>query len=299
MIDLRKLARCYGVPLAEEGHPRAREGWLALQCPLCGARGTHGGWYLGFSLTTGAFNCWRCGRLSYKEVLPALLRIPPSDLGRVLAEFRAERPPRPTPLPRKRELQPPPGAGPLGDSHRRYLAKRGFDPARLEEEWGLLGTGPLSGSWAWRVVAPVADGNGRVVAYQGRAVGNILPKYKMTPDAEILVDPKSLLYGLHRVRGDAVLVVEGVTGVWRFGPGAVASLGIDWKTAQVRALLRFQRRFILFDPESEAQRKALALAAELANLDGRETTVLSGFTADPGDMRQGRADRLAARLGLG
>lgn len=297
MIDLRKIARRYGVPFVEEGHPRAREGWVALQCPLCGAGGTHGGWYLGFSLTTGAFHCWRCGALKARDVLPGLLRIPPEAVGRVLAEHRTDRPPRAAPAPRKKNLRPPPGAGPLGDSHRRYLAGRGYCPEKLEEKWGLQGTGPLGGDWAWRVVAPVTTG-GRVVAYQGRAIGNFKPKYKMTADADILTDPRGLLYGADEVPGDAVLIVEGVTGVWRFGPGAVATFGIDWKPQQLPALLRFKRRYILFDPEPLAQRRAIELAYELALLSGIDTVLLTGAATDPGDMRQGRADALAARINL-
>jgi DNA primase len=182
--------------------------------------------------------------------------------------------------------------------HRWYLRGRGFDPKALEEEWGLLGTQHLSSRWNWRIVIPVQDARGRVVAYQGRTIREgVEPKYRMTDHADIPADPRSLIYGINKTREDGVIIVEGVTGVWRLGPGAVATFGIDWKREQANQLRHFERRFIIYDPEPKAQERALGLARWLGIFPGT-TEVVEGFQTDPGDFTPELARKIRRRLGF-
>lgn len=198
---------------------------------------------------------------------------------------------------RKKNLTPPMGTAALLPAHRKYLHERRYDPDALAKTWGVAGTGPVSDpGWAWRIIIPIHDGAGsRVVAYQGRAIGDAKPKYKMTPDADCLEDPDGLVYGLHMVPGNTVIIVEGVPSVWRLGPGTVATFGIDWKRPQINRLRRFRRRFVLFDPEPYAQRRAATLARALALFPG-ETELVTGFTRDPGDFSNARARRVRREL---
>jgi hypothetical protein len=99
------------------------------------------------------------------------------------------------------------------------------------------------------------------------------------------------------LKGDSVVAVEGATGVWRIGPGAVGVLGIGWKMEQANRLRRFRKRFILFDPEPKAQARAIGLANVLSGYPG-ETEVISGFDVDPGDLNDRQVKRIRKACGL-
>lgn len=181
--------------------------------------------------------------------------------------------------------------------HRKYLEGRKFDPDALERKYGLLGTGYASGNWNWRVVFPIRDGADQIVAWQGRSIGEAAPKYKLSNDKDCLEDPRGMLYGLQDCSGDTIIIVEGATGVWRLGPGTVATLGIDWNVKQANKLRRFHRRFILYDPESLAQHKARQIAEHLAQFPG-ETEVLSGFETDPGEFPDELVRQIRQEIGV-
>lgn len=300
MIDLRRVAARYHIPIMDSGHSHCRPGWLQVQCPFCGSGGSHGGWYLGFAISSGTFHCWRCGSVKFWPTLKRLLKTNDDELvRRVVGEFQAHRGPvKQRAGARPLQLKPPRGSGPLLPPHRKYLRSRGYDPDHLAEVWGIGGVNHLGGPWAWRVLAPVHNVNGQVVAYQGRMIVKGDPKYRFTEDELCLQDPDSILYGRDLVPGDAVLVVEGITGCWRIGPGTVATFGIDWKKPQAAALREYKRRYILFDPEPKAQERALELAQALAVFPG-ETEVLSGFATDPGDMTDQQAADLRKEICLG
>lgn len=282
MLNFLRLAQRHHIPTLQGGHHHCKAGWIQTHCPFCA--GGRQGWHLGYSLESGAWSCWRCGALAFWLVVPALLRVPEQQARRIVAEFQNKRQIiEREPVVRQRTIKPPGGAGPLLAAHTEYLTSRGFDAASVAAEWGALGTNHLGGEWAWRIVLPVHNGEGHVAAFQGRSIGDARPRYKMSEDKDCLEPPDTLLYGLHKVKGDAVLVVEGALKVIRMGAGAVGTLGIDWKRPQMNKLRRFKYRYILFDPEAKAQQRAGELAAALSLFPGT-TEVLSGFAMAPDEF---------------
>ena len=191
----------------------------------------------------------------------------------------------------------PPGLGPLGKRHRQYLRRRGYNPDRLLRDWELIGTEHLSGpAWSWRIIFPILNREGRVVAYGGRSLSDkTKPKYRLPEDSQITVNPKSLLYGIHHVEGDAVVVVEGPADVRRLGKGSVATLGTGWNVEQAVQLKRFQRRYIMMDPDSSGQEQGEKLANWLGMYSG-ETEIIEGLFCDPGDLDQKEADQIMKEL---
>lgn len=122
-----------------------------------------------------------------------------------------------------------------------YLAERGLSP-ELVAHFGL-GFCPVEAKSMMknRVVIPIHDGEGRLLAYAGRFVGGKLPE----GEAKYLL-PKGfhkqlVLYNLHRVQGRKHLVVVegffGVTRLQRLGAPAVALMGRSLSEEQT-ALLR-------------------------------------------------------------
>ncbi|HUY12057.1 MAG TPA: DNA primase [Terriglobia bacterium] len=110
-----------------------------------------------------------------------------------------------------------------------------------------------------RVIFPIAQENGKVVAFAGRALGDDQPKYLNSPETPIYIKSR-LLYGLDRA-GNAIrkqefaILVEGYMDAISLVAGGVqnvvASCGTSLTEAQVRLLGRFARRVVVnYDPDS-------------------------------------------------
>lgn len=131
---------------------------------------------------------------------------------------------------------------------------------------GLLleGRGTYRPFFRNRVIFPVADPQGRVVGFAGRALGEDEPKYLNTKGTPIF-EKRRLLYGLPWARaglaerGEALLV-EGYTDVitaHQHGfTHAVASMGTAFTAAQARLLSRFVPRVLIAYDRDVAGRAA-------------------------------------------
>lgn len=283
MLNFIRMAQDLRIPYVTEGHHHTHEGWIQTHCPQC-TDGRHG-YHLGFSLERGNMNCWRCGPVKIVNAIMGLARVSRERAWGIIRQYGdARKGGKPAERRRKRDkVRPPPNLGPLLPIHLRYLRTRGL-PLSCVKEWDLQGTGPLSGSWNWRVVGPIRNKQGVTVAYVGRSIHpHCKPKYRLTEDGFCGENPMGFLYGEHLIPGDSVIVVEGPADAWNLGVGVVATLGIDWKPEQAEKLRQYRRRFILFDPETRAQRKAHKLAEWLSQFPG-ETEVISGFKSDPGSL---------------
>lgn len=131
-----------------------------------------------------------------------------------------------------------------------------------------------------RLMFPVEDLNGRVIAFGGRLIGDGEPKYLNSPESGVYVKGRNL-YALNRVKeairrqGYAILV-EGyfdLISLWSAGiTHVVATLGTALTKDQVDLIGRYTTHVVvLFDPD-EAGRKALMRSLELflaGNLSAR------------------------------
>lgn len=303
MFDFARFAQDHRIHYITEGHHHVHRGWYQLHCPVC-TDGRHG-YHLGCSTTTGAFSCWRCGPLKQVDVVQGLLRCARERAYEVLRSYRGKDPqPRHRASRTRHKAVPPRDLGPLTEKHFKYLTDplgkgRGFTRSRAEEivaTWGLQGTRHLSGPWSWRIVGTVMDVEARPLAYVGRAIRqDAKPKYRVTDEPDCAADPRGFLYGIQKVVGRTVIVVEGAGDAWNLGPGAVATLGIDWKEEQATQLRRFTHRVIAYDPEPKAQARAEELAQWLSVYEG-ETTILYDLPSDPGSLDENTVRRIRSKF---
>jgi DNA primase len=134
-----------------------------------------------------------------------------------------------------------------------------------------------------RVMFPIANDSGKIVAFGGRALGDDLPKYLNSPETPIYTK-SNLLYHLDRAKEslrqrDFAVLVEGymdAIAVARAGfPNVVASCGTSLTEPQVKLLNRFTRRIIVnYDPDTAGQaatERSLAILLE----QGAEVRVLA------------------------
>ena len=162
-----------------------------------------------------------------------------------------------------------------------------------------------------RIVVPIRDENGRVIAFGARSLGDEKPKYLNSPETE-LFDKSRTLYGLDRAKdaisnGGTAIIVEGyfdVIALHEAGiTSAVAVLGTAMSEANIRKLLRFGDRIIAnFDSDSAGE-KAANRTIELVSqklssseeIDLRILQLPNGFDADE-FVRTYGADSMQAML---
>lgn len=115
-----------------------------------------------------------------------------------------------------------------------------------------------------RLIFPIFNTMGQVIAFGGRTLGNEEPKYMNSPES-FLYHKGSALYGLHRAQAsirqrDAVIVVEGyfdLLALYEKGiENAVAVLGTALTTGQIDILKRHTRNLVLVFDGDEAGKKA-------------------------------------------
>jgi len=156
-----------------------------------------------------------------------------------------------------------------------------------------------------RVMFPILDTRGRVVAFGARALADIKPKYLNSPDGPLFHKGR-VLYGLApardaiRARGEAV-VAEGymdVIALHRAGFGhAVAPLGTAVTEDQLALLWRVARRVVLCLDGDEAGLRAAARAIErILPLLGPERSAALAILPEGADPDSLIRDRGAAGM---
>jgi DNA primase len=134
-----------------------------------------------------------------------------------------------------------------------------------------------------RLIFPISDAQGRIVAFGGRIIGNGEPKYLNSPETALYTKGQHL-FGLHhsresiRRKGYAILVEGYLDFLIPYQNGVknlVASLGTALTENQVRLLGRYARQVIVnFDPDS-AGVAATKRSLELLLAEGFKVNVLS------------------------
>jgi DNA primase len=159
-------------------------------------------------------------------------------------------------------------------------------PEKALEVSGLFSrdqNGRLFDRFRRRVMFPIANDTGKIVAFGGRALGDDLPKYLNSPETPIYTK-SNILYHLDRAKEalrqrDFAVLVEGymdAIAVARAGvSNVVASCGTSLTEPQVKLLNRFTRRIIVnYDPDTAGQaatERSLAILLE----QGAEVRVLA------------------------
>ena len=231
-------------------------------------------------------------------------------------------------------------AGPRGAQARRYLEGRGVDEAtratfrlgyapdsrtalrtRLEKdgvtqatllEAGLViapddGRAPYD-RFRGRLIFPICDRRGRVVAFGGRALGDGQPKYLNSPETPLFAKG-SLLYGQHLAapaarKAGQVIAVEGYMDVIALHQAgiaqAVAPLGTALTEQQLEGLWRLADDPVLCFDGDEAGKRAAGRAVEraLPHLSAKRSLRFATLPAgqDPDTMVRDRGTGAMAEI---
>jgi DNA primase len=150
-----------------------------------------------------------------------------------------------------------------GDALLRRLKPKA--PDRLLESSGLFSrdqSGRLYDRFRRRIIFPITNESGKVIAFGGRAMGDDMPKYLNSPETPIY-SKSNVLYHLDRAKeslrqNDFAILVEGymdAIAVARAGfLNVVASCGTSLAEPQTKLLSRFTRRVVVnYDPDTAGQ----------------------------------------------
>lgn len=148
-----------------------------------------------------------------------------------------------------------------GVTYHAYLRDRGITEGTAQ----FFGVGyfPGKGSMANRIVIPIKNREGQLVAYAGRSLNGDEPRYKLPPGFQ----KHLVLFNLDQVgdQTDCIVIVEGFFACMKvFQAGyrnVVAMMGRMLTAEQVKLLMGFEKIVILADPDEPG------IEAAHANLD--------------------------------
>jgi DNA primase len=154
-----------------------------------------------------------------------------------------------------------------GDVLYRFLKQK--YPDKLLEPSGLIlrdqSGGRFYDKFRRRIMFPISNDSGKVIAFGGRALGDDMPKYMNSPETPVY-SKSNVLYHLDRAKEtirqkDFAILVEGymdTIAVARAGfMNVVASCGTSLAEPQVKLLSRFTKNIMVnFDPDTAGQAAA-------------------------------------------
>jgi DNA primase len=150
-----------------------------------------------------------------------------------------------------------------GDALLRFLKVKYPEP--LLEASGLFSrdqSGRMYDRFRRRIMFPIANEAGKVIAFGGRSMGDDMPKYMNSPETPIYTK-SNVLYHVDRAKealrqNDFGVLVEGymdAIAVARAGiTNVIASCGTSLAEPQIKLLSRFTRRVVVnYDPDTAGQ----------------------------------------------
>lgn len=166
-------------------------------------------------------------------------------------------------------------APPGWDNLMQHLLKAGWQEAQLLDSGMLVDredSGRRYDRFRDRVMFPIRDLRGRVIAFGGRVLTDEKPKYLNSPETPVFSKGRELygLYEANRNKGELqrLVVVEGymdVVALAQFGlAGAVATLGTAAGTAHLDKAFRYSNEVVFCFDGDAAGRRAAVRALEVS-----------------------------------
>lgn len=175
----------------------------------------------------------------------------------------------------------------------RLLSSKGYNEKQMLDS-GLIKRGQygIMDAFRKRVMFPIIDIYGNVIAFGGRVLDDSLPKYLNSAES-VFYNKRRHLFGLNIVKNQKpithIVLVEGymdVVMLTNFGiNGAVASLGTAFTEQQANLIKRFAKDvFLCYDADSAGQKAAMRAAGimQAAGLNVRIIDLPKGL--DPDDF---------------
>lgn len=267
-FDIKAYFDSKNIHYDEKGKNVTR-GWVNICCilPGCSDHSNH----LGINLKTLIYKCWLCSQKGPATNLVKIIencsegiakqimkKFPIDETNSIWDEEQEIIKNTNLILPSEIEKEWP-------QIHLDYLKSRNFDPSYLIEKYKLMPVWNI-GQYRFRIIIPIFM-NHQMVSFTSMDIlrQDDRPKYMDCPIEKSIIPVKHCLYGIDNVK-DKVVVYEGVTGVWNFGDGSVASFTSNFSKEQLLlfAKKKIKKAFVIFD--EDAKKKGENMAIQLSGI---------------------------------
>ena len=276
-------------------------------CPYCDTK--IDSFNMGFNPAGDYCTCWKCGGHRLNDTLSKLLSIPKNKIDEVIEQYKG----RMTLLNKlngKRiglasELKLPTDT--FTPMERKYLTSRNFNPKLLHNKYKVVGGG-ITGDWKYRIIIPLII-NGKIISWTGRSILEKsklkelnIPRYKNLSIEESVINPKECLFNLDHAKNKTVVLTEGAFDVMRLGDDFICSFGTSLTQSQIKELkMRYEKIFIMFDNEPEAQEKAKKYGMMLSSV-GVDVEIVDAYSDfnknDGGELNDEEVKIIRKELGF-
>ena len=301
-MNFEKLFTDYKI----EFNNRVNKGWTNVHCPYCTEES--GTFHGGFNNIGNYYHCWKCGGHDFKQTLSLVTSIPKNQIDQLIKQYQGNitilnHLNKRKCLVTKLELP----TDTLLPMEREYLRKRNFDPKLLYKKYNIVGGG-ITGKWKFRIIIPLIL-NGQIVSWTGRSILSEkkqkelnIPRYKNLSIEQSVINPKSVLYNLDNCKERVAVLTEGAFDVIRLGDGFFCSFGTELDQSQISLIKeRFDKIFIMFDNEKEAQQKARKYGMQIASI-GVDVEIVDAYSDfnknDGGELNQKEVEIIRKELGI-
>ncbi|WP_099189200.1 DNA primase [Tepidibacter mesophilus] len=173
-----------------------------------------------------------------------------------------------------------------------YLLQKGYDQQSLIDSGLVIQTKNKKNyinRFKNRVMFPIFDQRGKVIAFGGRVLDDSLPKY-LNSSETMLFNKRKNLYGLNfakkNIKNDTLIIVEGymdVISLFQYGiKNVVASLGTALTIEQAKLIKKYANKVIVAYDNDEAGINATLKAVEILNGVSLNIKILNlGKSKDP------------------
>ena len=168
------------------------------------------------------------------------------------------------------------------DAFSKYMLAKGYSFEELEAGFlcGKSDKGRYYDAFRNRIMFPIIDVSGNVIAFGGRVMDDSKPKYKNSSDTPVFKKSRNLfaLNFARHVCQDVIILCEGYMDVIALHSAgfenAVATLGTAITSEQARMLSRYTKKVIICYDSDEAGQKAAMRAVKLLSEVGLDVTIL-------------------------
>ena len=168
------------------------------------------------------------------------------------------------------------------DAFSKYMLAKGYTFEELEAGFlcGKSEKGRYYDAFRNRIMFPIIDVSGNVIAFGGRVMDDSRPKYKNSSDTPVFKKSRNLFalnFARHTCQ-EQIILCEGYMDVIALHSegfeNAVATLGTAITSEQARIMSRYTKKVIISYDSDEAGQKAAMRAVKLLSEVGLDVTIL-------------------------